>query len=444
MPPKTPLIDAIRTVPEVAVRLWAGGQVLRSDDAVRIVFEGSSVTVTPEMFEQAMAVARILSVRWSGRLLRSISDVLDLRHAAEDVFTEELFGRSRLPKVLFVPAGTTASGYYRAMIPSDLLFAGGRTLAHWTSKVDLAKVLRYDVLWIQLLTSPILAEIARQAQAQGVRVVYDIDDRLDAIPDENQAKTVYGTPEKQAEIDEMMRLVDCITVSTEPLRRHLAGKYPGKDIRTLPNMLTANVIPRRHPPNPDYVRILWAGSATHKRDLAIVAPVLREILLERNGKVRFTLFGERMPEALTDCYRFVDLKEPVDFDSYHDAIASIGADFGIAPLEDNPFNETKSAIKALEYAAAGYPMLLSPVGEYPAVVEAGLPAELVPVDGWPDALRRMIDLSVNARASLGRACTDWVMANRCIVQVKAAPWEAVIADLTATRAEARPEVAVPK
>jgi hypothetical protein len=430
---KPQLIDMIRTVPEVAVRLWAGGVPRPCDDGVRIEFEDRAPVFHGDIYQEAVKVARVLAIRWGGRKLRTIQDVLDLRHAAEDAFIDQLFQKGDVPSTLFVPAGETASGFYRAMIPSDLLNEGGRVVSQWTSRLDVSKALRYDVLWIQLITSDVLTEIARQAQSQGVRIVYDLDDRLDAIPDENQAKTVYGTPEKQAEIDAMIRVADMVTVTTEPLAAHLRRKYPGKLVRILPNMVTANVAPRRQPPNPAFVRILWAGSATHKRDLAIIAPAIGTLLRERAGKVRFTLFGERLPEALKDCYDLIDLKRPVDFADYHDALAECAADFGIVPLEANEFNTGKSGLKGLEYASAAYPLLCSPAAEYPALVEAGFPVELVADGDWLPALRRMVDRTHDERTALGAAALDWVCRNRCMGKNHADQWADAICELVASK-----------
>jgi len=428
---KPQLIDMIRTVPEVAVRLWCGGKVFPHDAGVRIEYEGVMTQVSVEAYTAADEVSKILGIRWGGRMLRSVQDVLELRHAAEDAYLENLFHQTDVPKALFVPAGVTASGYYRAMIPSDLAYEGGKVISHWTSSVDLSKVMRYDILWVQLITSAVLIAIIKMAKTQGVKIVFDIDDRLDSIPAENQASAVYGEAGKQAELREMIKLADLVTVSTEPLGKYILENMGAKRVKVLPNQLTANVAPRRHPPNSAYTRILWAGSPTHKRDLAIVAPAIRNLLKKYNGKLRFTCFGERLPEALADCYNWIDLKDPVDFDQYHDAIATIAADFGIAPLEANPFNESKSAIKALEYASAGYPMLLSPVGEYPVICKAGFPAELVENDGWEAAIDRMIGMSREQRDDLGKRGMKWVLENRCIGTSKASQWADTITEVAA-------------
>ena len=435
------LIDMLRTVPEIAVRLWCGQhdrtlRIQESDDAVRLFWEGRSATISREVYEKAQEVARALSVR--PRVLQAVQDVLELRHDAEDIFVRSIFERRDIPTVLFVPAGETASGYYRAMIPADLMREKGDVIAHFTMNVDLAKVLRYDVLWIQLLAAPVLAEIAERARAEGIRIVYDIDDRLDALPDENQAKVVYGTPEMQANIRRMIEAADVVTASTEPLAQHIREQHPSKKVVVLRNEVIANVAPRRHPPNPAYVRILWAGSATHQRDLAIIAPAMRAVLQRHAGKVRFSLLGERMPEALSGAWDWVDLITPVDFVDYHDRLAQIAADFAIAPLEKNEFNSGKSCLKALEYAAAGYPSLLSPAAEYPALVADGFPGEIVPDDGWESSLERMIARTRDERDVMGKRAMGWVITNRCMGTDRAKNWTNVVLSLVKKKSQTEP------
>jgi hypothetical protein len=47
-------------------------------------------------------------------------------------------------------------------------------------------------------------------------------------------------------------------------------------------------------------------------------------------------------------------------------------DVGIAPLSAVPFNQAKSAIKGLEYAAAGIPFVASPLDAYRALHAEGI------------------------------------------------------------------------
>jgi len=69
MPPKPQLIDMIRTVPEIAVRLWCGGQVFPLEDGVRILYENREITVHKTIYEEAQKVARTIAIRWGGRTM---------------------------------------------------------------------------------------------------------------------------------------------------------------------------------------------------------------------------------------------------------------------------------------------------------------------------------------------------------------------------------------
>lgn len=327
----------IRTVPETAVRLYLGARIGQGDGGrCQIDLDGRPYEVSLEVLDQAQRVARALKIR--PRNIQYATDILELRLHAEDLFMEDVFGVQDLRKILFVPAGDLmASAFYRARIPADILTDKGKAIAHFTDHLDLAKAVRYDVLWVQLSCSPILYRIASEAKKQGVKLIYDLDDLFDSIPPENPAAAIY-VERKVEDVWKIIELADLVTVSTGYLRDYLEPKI-GPKVRVLPNMIPAAITPERAPVPGNCTRILWAGSPTHKRDLAIVAPALSRILGRYNGEVRFTCFGERCPEGLpADC---VDLIEFVPFMEYLTKLAEVGAHFGIAPLEDTPFNQAK-------------------------------------------------------------------------------------------------------
>lgn len=408
------LIDLIRTVPETAVRLYLGAKVRKGDDGrCQIDLDGRPYEVSMAVLDHAEGVVRALKIR--SRQIQYATDILELRLAAEDLFMEDVFGMSALRKILFVPAGDLmASAFYRARMPADLLQESGKAIAHFTDHLDLAKALRYDILWVQLASSPVLYRIAKQAKEQGVKIVYDVDDRFDAIPPENPAAAIY-VEQKVNEVWEIIELADLVTVSTNYLKGYI-GKRVGDKVRVLHNLVPAAIVPDRYPRPQDHTKILWAGSPTHKRDLDLVAPALGRILCR--GGVRFTCFGERPPEGLpAEC---VDLLPFAPFTEYLSKLAEIGAHFAIAPLEDNDFNAAKSDVKFVEYGACGYPSLLSPVGEYKELPEEA--GRLLVADGdWERALSRAID-SPNFMTQLGHQAQEWVRKNRCIVRTKAGQW----------------------
>ncbi|MGH9390308.1 MAG: hypothetical protein ACRD1Z_11890, partial [Vicinamibacteria bacterium] len=341
--------DMIRDVPETAVRLLLGATVEAEDGRFIIGLDGRKYSVSSEVLEEAQGVARALAVR--DPQIEYASDVLELRHNAEDIFLNKFFNQG-VPRILFVPAGEMASAFYRARIPADVMTTKGIAVAHHTDRLDLSKALRYEVLWIQLVIAPMILSIVRQAKEAGVKIVYDVDDRFDSILPDNPAAAVY-VKEKQDEIWELIGLADLVTVSTQPLADHIRPRAGG-EVKVLPNFVPASITGRREDPDSSVFKILWAGSPTHRRDLAIMAPALRDVLAAHEGKVKFVCFGETLPEALQDVRQYVEQRKFVAFSDYLDELGKIGADLMVAPLEDTEFNASKSAVKALEAASCGY------------------------------------------------------------------------------------------
>ncbi len=84
--------------------------------------------------------------------------------------------------------------------------------------------------------------------------------------------------------------------------------------------------------------------------------------------------------------------------------ASIGDwDAAIAPLVDGPMERGKCAYKVLQYAAAGLPAVVSPVGANKTVAaDLGYPAPEDP-QAWGDALVDLLRASPSQRAAIGTA-----------------------------------------
>lgn len=413
-----PLPDQIRDVPEFAVRLFLGADCLDNGETFVVKLDDEKFTVPKDTFEKSARIAKALSVR--PRRVETAGDILKLRHDAEELFLGDLVKANGLVKILFSPAGEIASSYYRAMIPASVMTDAGTALAHHTHRLDLAKALKYDILWIQLSVSPMLLGIAEEAKKAGVKIVYDIDDRFESIPESNPASNFYKG-KKVDQIWKIIEMADLVTVSTEPLAEFIRPR--ARKVSVLPNMPAAGLWPSHASINPREFRILWAGSPTHGHDLAIVAPSLQKLLKKYDGKVRFICFGEQVPEPLMEVRQFVDLIEFVEFEHYAQKLLNVGANVAIAPLEKNDFNDCKSAIKYFEYSICQYPSLLSPVGEYEKIVEKnGAPAVLVEDDCWDEALEDCLGKFNEHLEKLGKSAYQWVKDNRCIIKAQAKPW----------------------
>lgn len=424
---RTPIVDQIRVVPEMAVRLYLGAEAEPSSNGtVLLQLDYRQYYVEQEVYDRAEGICRALKVQ--DRVpIEYASDVLELRHAAEDLFLKDLLPSIEGPSILFAPAGTQmASAYVRAAVPATIMMERGVAISHHTYALDLSKAMQYDILWVQLISSPLIISIAREAQKHGVKVVYDVDDRFDVIPDDNLASQLY-TEQYVENVWKMIQLADMVTVSTKNLAEHIRSR--ARAVKVLPNMVLATLWPPVAPIDDKIFRILWAGSNTHQRDLVIVVPALKNILRDYDGKVRFTLLGETLPAPLIPVKQFVDLLPFVEFEEYPELLSSIGANLAIAPLKDDEFNLSKSAIKYLEYSSCSYPSLLSPVGEYEEVVEdLGAPAILVKDDDWYERIKGIIEHPEEAQ-KMGKAAKNWVCAHRCLSKTASMQWAVTAKEL---------------
>jgi O-antigen biosynthesis protein len=202
-----------------------------------------------------------------------------------------------------------------------------------------------------------------------VPIVYEIDDLITEIPEWNFAYHYYN--DNIPYIETMMRKSNAIVTSTYPLKMKLS-KY-NKNIEVVPNHLPkfiwGDVTPKkslRVKP-----RILWAGSQNHfKHKMMQSAPDGGDfgnglMAFIRNTVKEYTwVFMGALPLELEDIRSDIEFHNWVNTWQYPQYIKRLSVDMGIAPLQKNSFNESKSNIKALEFTALGVPGVYSNVSPY--------------------------------------------------------------------------------
>ncbi len=149
---------------------------------------------------------------------------------------------------------------------------------------------------------------------------------------------------------------------------------------------------------------VWLGSPSTEPYLAaIAAPLLAE---HRRSGLRLRLVSAGTAplgalDAMTDRVAWAPGWAEASLAS---------ADVGLMPLPDDPWARGKCAYKLLQYAAAGLPVVGSPVGVNAEVLDqlSGLAAATH--DEWRDALRTVVDVSADERAGLGAGALAGVTA----------------------------------
>jgi glycosyltransferase involved in cell wall biosynthesis len=218
--------------------------------------------------------------------------------------------------------------------------------------------------------------LAAHCRRHGITLLYDLDDDL---------------------ID------DAVWVSTEALRAKLARG--GRGATVVPNALDERIwsagapAPKRRAAGP--LRVLYMGSATHDADFALVAPALARLIEANSGRVAFDMLGvsarpglpawvNRVPMTVMAAASYPGF---VDWATGHRRWDDGGWDIGIAPLAASPFNRCKSAIKTMDYAALGLPVLASDVPAFRGSLADGPGGMLVANTraAWQAALAALLD-----------------------------------------------------
>lgn len=263
--------------------------------------------------------------------------------------------------VTFAPAGPDACALYREFIP-HLNIPNTRYL-HGNGPLDYSVTEGSDVIVVQRLSTPSNLKALMLLKEWGMKIVYDLDDNMWEIPSWNPAKTLMKS--YQACLEQCAGIADMITVSTGALnaavKRHLKlGK--STEVVTINNAMDFNLFGRMPREQRDFVKVGWLGTNTHTKDVAAVFDILVDVVKKhKNIKVHFA--GLPVPERLKNHPNAIQM-DFMPVGEFPMRLASWRFDILLAPIEDIPFNRSKSNIKILEAAACGAAILVSDVGPY--------------------------------------------------------------------------------
>jgi glycosyltransferase involved in cell wall biosynthesis len=311
--------------------------------------------------------------------------------------------------VFALPVGADGCGYYRSFLPLSHLGKHGHNTAlpprgmTWLPEVDI-QADQIDVLAGQLISGP-RGMALWEEWAGSAKLAYDLDDDIFSVTYE--MSPFYQHPEFVEISRYLIALSDVVTVATPRLAEVVEPINP--NVVVLPNCVHRDLLSLERPRR-DRVTVGWTPSPSHLHDADYVAPMLRKFL-RRNPAVDFHVIGFNYLTTMETRGRHT-MWEPDLWDYYR----LIDFDIGIAPLAPNRFNRSKSALKALEYAALGIPVVASDLDPYRDFVIDGVTGYLVKHDHeWEKRLRELAndeamraEMGANARAH----AEGWVIQDR--------------------------------
>jgi glycosyltransferase involved in cell wall biosynthesis len=223
--------------------------------------------------------------------------------------------------------------------------------------------------------------------------VYDFDDALQW--DVGSGHPLRRWAPKAAKALAAVQIADRVVAGNEVLA-DWASEH-NRDVVVIPSCVSPNA----YAPKDDYAlsdppRLGWIGSANNEAYLMLIEGPLREV--NRRTGARLMLIGTTT-SRLGDLERIID-RVPWDETVQHEQLARL--DLGLGPLPDVPYSRGKCGYKLLQYAAAGVPMVASPIGVNERLLrELEMPAPRDDAD-WTEAILHVLARPAEARAELGR------------------------------------------
>jgi glycosyltransferase involved in cell wall biosynthesis len=347
------------------------------------------------------------------------------------------------PHIVFISGEPGTPGHtYRVERPAQAAAELG-----WT--VDIVPVLDLEPEWWRRRAphpavvviwrarhSALLERAVTAWRQRGSRILCDLDDHMVdpaiARPEIIDAIRSLGlssarVAEHYAAIRRTLDLADACLVPTAPLAA--AVEACGVRALVLPNgfdretyRASREAVLRRAAADAadadGLVRIGYAaGSRTHQRDFAAVAPALARVL-RGHPECRLVLFREpRRRTPLVDvgeCAALVGLEEQIEWRPFvplerlPEELARF--DINLAPVEvGNVFCEAKSELKYFEAALVGVPTVAAPTEPFRTAITSGRTGLLAAdTTAWHDCLERLVT-DADLRRRLGQAALHDVL-----------------------------------
>jgi processive 1,2-diacylglycerol beta-glucosyltransferase len=332
-----------------------------------------------------------------------------------------------------------ASSYLRLLRPlSYPTLAGTVGLSHGLryDQVD-ADVVVVDRLWRPDVDPIVVERLITAVRRSGAKLVHSLDDNLMDLPPRQipvgSAEVIWPQERHRASMGLLLAEADAVWVTTPNLRDRFSSY--NRAISILPNALDDRLLVR--PPTSTYPEtearrnlvIGYMGTRTHDEDLKMIVPAIRAICSRYPGLVSVEVIGvmqrSETRQHLSDLPVHYVSPYLVEHEYPYFVLwfsRSIRWDVAVAPLQSNEFNDSKSDIKFLDYAAIGAATICSKVPAYESTVRHGETGLLVEndVDAWVHAIDSLVT-DADLRCRLSRGAVSYLYGERTL-DVCASAW----------------------
>jgi len=258
--------------------------------------------------------------------------------------------------MVITPQRIDTTSFYRAWgVFGDLqrqihidIISGDNMNISW---VDLEQV---DAVFMQRPYKLGYYSLCEFIKSMNIPLWVDYDDNLLEVPSSNSSHETYASERVRAEIANVVKIADVVSVSTGRLRKYLMAF--NKNIHVIPNAFNERLFRHLKPHGTaPGDKIAWRGSNTHLLDLMSYTRGILDAMEKMKGW-EWHFFGYN-PFFLTD-YQVRETKKIFhtyyqDVIPYHFSLHKLHPKVMYVSLADSVFNHCKSNINYIEATIAG-------------------------------------------------------------------------------------------
>ena len=351
-------------------------------------------------------------------------------------------------KILCAPANEGGCSYYRVIAPMrkmmelygdqievrynlnplgivediNLLTREGAKNGQWQEDWDFADMKWADIVWTNNISNwggPYTARVVGKAKEFGKFVHYDTDDLLTELYEGHRLYHVY----KERKLEDITKFIyshaDLVTVTQRKFAERIKP-FCGGVLAIVKNAIDYKLPcwnkPKIPTPKKKLVRVGWAGGIHHEEDVKEFAGV-PSLVNQKVGKenVHWGFYGSPLKKntdgppqddwqhEVWKNYKKILLRgfkgspnwqiyNALAPDEYGGLYSNV--DLSIAPLQMNPFNDSKSEIKVAECGRYKIPLVASDVGCYDETIVNGETGYLLPANAnksdWAKVLSKCV------------------------------------------------------
>jgi len=302
------------------------------------------------------------------------------------------------------PLSPTGVSYYRCVLPSRTL--SGRVSVGrpaWTGSEGFGVVTSaerasffYDTVVLKGLSSRGIPLQMKMAQDLGQRLIVDVDDLYDDLPEWHPAAPGWDpTKAKVSNTEYFIQTImqaDAVTVSTQFL--HDRYSQMRDNVHLIRNAVNLDVM-TQHAQSGSKPVIGWAGQVGKRpADIESLRWWLPEFLdsndlMFHHSGVDGAISTRSFEEAAGFSAERITTIPGQAIEFYFKK--SLTFDIGIVPLVDEPFNRAKSFLKGLEYAASGIPFVAQALPEYEYLFDQGIGRIAYSPEDWVEQLTALLN-----------------------------------------------------